>query len=154
MICKIVGLFVNTLTADDKYSLLNNHNLTQPIQMQLSQKQKTFSQLFFAFLKSMLNFAHFQNKMSLIAEVFSKLRTPICSQNIYPIVRNLNFHFSYPYMLERSPDYLLLIVSTTVVQQNLNCLSGNLLGITNNCASQKPKTVFFVVLRHDFKWRQ
>ena len=49
MICKIVGLFVNTLTADDKYSLLNNHNLTQPIQMQLSQKQKTFSTFFCIF---------------------------------------------------------------------------------------------------------
>ena len=30
-----------------------------------------------------------------------------------------------------------------MVLHNLNCLSGDLLGITNNCYSQKPKTVFF-----------
>ena len=33
---------VNTFTADDKYSLLKRDNLTQPIQMQLSQKEKIF----------------------------------------------------------------------------------------------------------------
>ena len=33
----------NTLTADDKYSLLNRNNLTQPNQMHLPQKEKTFS---------------------------------------------------------------------------------------------------------------
>ena len=32
----------NTFTADDKYSLLKRDNLTQPIQMQLSKKQKFF----------------------------------------------------------------------------------------------------------------
>ena len=43
VICKISTLFPNTLSADGKYSLLNRDNLTQPIQMQLSRKQKTFS---------------------------------------------------------------------------------------------------------------
>ena len=62
VLCKILRLFVNTLTADDKYSVLNRDNLTQPIQILLCQKQKTFSQLFSAFLKSTLNFAHFQKK--------------------------------------------------------------------------------------------
>ena len=38
VICKILRLFVKTLTADDKYSLPNGDNLTQPIQMQLSKK--------------------------------------------------------------------------------------------------------------------
>ena len=56
------GLFVNTLIADDKHYLLNRDNLTQPIQVQLSQKQKAFSQIFFAFLKSGLNFQHFPKK--------------------------------------------------------------------------------------------
>ena len=51
-------MFVNILTADDKHYLLNRDNLMQPIQMQLSQKQKTFSEFFFAFLKSILNFKH------------------------------------------------------------------------------------------------
>ena len=50
VICKIVGLFVNTLVADE-YSLLNIDNLTQPIQMQLSQKQKTLSNFFSIFFK-------------------------------------------------------------------------------------------------------
>ena len=59
---KILRLFVNTLTDDDKYSLLYRDNLTQPIQIQLSQKQKTFSQYFAAFLKSKLNFEHFEQK--------------------------------------------------------------------------------------------
>ena len=56
VICKISRLFINTLSADGKNSLLNRDNLTQPIQMQLSGKQKTFSQFFAAFLKSRLNF--------------------------------------------------------------------------------------------------
>ena len=34
----------------------------QPIQMQLSKKQKTFSEVFSAFLKSRLNFEHFRKK--------------------------------------------------------------------------------------------
>ena len=46
---EILRLFVNTLTADDKYSLLNTGNLTQHVHMHLSQKQKDFSQFFCAF---------------------------------------------------------------------------------------------------------
>ena len=59
---QILGLLVNTLAADEKYPLLKRDNLTIPIQMQLSQKQKTFSQFFAAFLKSTLNFKHFESK--------------------------------------------------------------------------------------------
>ena len=62
VICKISRLFPNTLSADGKYSLLNRDNLTQPIQMQVSQKQKTFSQFFAPILKSNLNFKHFQKR--------------------------------------------------------------------------------------------
>ena len=36
----MLRLFMNTLTVDDKYSLLNRGNLRQPIEMQLSQKEK------------------------------------------------------------------------------------------------------------------
>ena len=50
--CQILGLVVNTLAADEKYPVLNRDNLTIPIQMQLSQKHKTFCQFFTAFLKS------------------------------------------------------------------------------------------------------
>ena len=38
-ISKILGLFVNTLNIDDKYSLRNRENVPQPIQMQLSKKK-------------------------------------------------------------------------------------------------------------------
>ena len=59
---KFLRLLVNTLTDDDKYSLLYRDNLTQPIQILLSQKQKTFSHFFSAFFKSTLNFEHFQQR--------------------------------------------------------------------------------------------
>ena len=59
---KALELFVNTLSADDKYSLLNRDNLTQQIRTQLSQKQKAFSQFFCAFSKSAINLEHFQKK--------------------------------------------------------------------------------------------
>ena len=59
---KIVRLFVNALTADGEHYLLNRNNLRQPIQRQLSQKQKTFSQLSFVFLKSILISTHFPQK--------------------------------------------------------------------------------------------
>ena len=59
VIHEIHRLFVNILTADDKHYLLNRDILAQPIKMQLSQKQKTFSPFFlFPFLKSVLNFKH------------------------------------------------------------------------------------------------
>ena len=62
VLCKMLRLFGNILTADDKYFLLIRANLTQPVQIVLSQKQRTLSQFFFAFLKSILNFEHFQKK--------------------------------------------------------------------------------------------
>ena len=55
-------MFVNTLTGDDKYSLLNRDNLTQPIWTELSKKQTACSELLLAFWKSTLNFEHFQKK--------------------------------------------------------------------------------------------
>ena len=60
--CQNLGLLVNTLAADEKYPPLNRDNLTLPIQMQLSQKQKIFSQFVTAFLKSRLNFKYFETK--------------------------------------------------------------------------------------------
>ena len=55
-------MFVNTLTADDQYSLLNRDNLTQQIRTILSQKPQAFSEFFRAFSKSTLNFEHLQKK--------------------------------------------------------------------------------------------
>ena len=62
MLYKILRLFVNTLTPDGKYPLLNRDKLTQPLQILLSQKQKTFSEFFSQFLKSTLNFEQMQKK--------------------------------------------------------------------------------------------
>ena len=75
VICKISSLFINTLSDDNKYSLFNRDNLTQPIQMQLSPKQKTFSDFFAPFFKSSFNFEHIQEKITLLAEVNQKLRS-------------------------------------------------------------------------------
>ena len=58
----MLGLLVNTLDADHKYPVLNTDNLTIPIQIQLSQKQNTFSQLLTRIMKSRLNFKYFQKK--------------------------------------------------------------------------------------------
>ena len=76
MIHKITRLFVNILTVDDKHYLLNTDNLTEPIHMQLSKKQKNFSRIFFAFLKSILNFKHLPKKMNFIASVFPETWFP------------------------------------------------------------------------------
>ena len=58
----MLGLLVNSLAADEKYPVLNRDNLTIPIQMQLSQKQKTFSKFFTEFLKSSFNFKYSDKK--------------------------------------------------------------------------------------------
>ena len=50
------------MAADEKYPVLNRDNLTIPIQMQLSQKQKTISGVFAAFLKCRLNIELFEKK--------------------------------------------------------------------------------------------
>ena len=58
----MLRLFVNILTAEDKYFLLDRDNLTQSNQILLSQKQKTFSLFLSAFFKSTLNFPDFPKK--------------------------------------------------------------------------------------------
>ena len=52
VISEILGLSVNTLTVSDKHSLTDTDNLLPQIQVQLSMKQKTFSQSLTAFVKS------------------------------------------------------------------------------------------------------
>ena len=76
MIHKILRLLINTLTVDEKHYLLTRENLTQTIQIQLSQKQKTFFLFVFAFLKSKINFKHLLKNVTLIADVFSEKLGP------------------------------------------------------------------------------
>ena len=59
---EILRLFVNTLTADNKYSGCNVHNFAQQVQTPLSQKQKTFCGFFIAFLKCAWNLEHLEKK--------------------------------------------------------------------------------------------
>ena len=59
---EILRLFVNALTADDKYSGSNMQKFPQQFQTPLSQKQNTFPGLFNAFLKYAWNLEHFQKK--------------------------------------------------------------------------------------------
>ena len=59
---KLLGLFVNTLTAEYTYSRRNMQTFRQHIQTPLSLKQKPFSGFFIAFPKSTWNGEHFQKK--------------------------------------------------------------------------------------------
>ena len=60
-VSKILGVFVNTLTAGSKHALTRK-NLAQPIQLLLSKKRKISSHLFAANLESRSNFEHFGKK--------------------------------------------------------------------------------------------
>ena len=62
MLGKILGVFVNTMTADGKYPIQDCENLQLPIEMQLSKKRKTLSPFFVPFLESTSNFKHFERK--------------------------------------------------------------------------------------------
>ena len=59
---KILGLLLNTLAANENYPVLHRDNLTIPIQMQSSQRKKSFSPFFAAFLKCSWNFKSFEKK--------------------------------------------------------------------------------------------
>ena len=60
--CEILRLFVNALTADDRYSGSNMQNLLQQFQTPVSQKQNVFSTFFIEFLKCAWNLEHFPKK--------------------------------------------------------------------------------------------
>ena len=70
---EILTLFFNTLTTDDKYSRRNMLNFTQQFEAPLSQRQKTFSGWFLAFLKCALNLEHFEKKDQYSSLVTSKV---------------------------------------------------------------------------------
>ena len=72
---EILGMFVNTLTADGRYPVQGLQNLTVPFQIQLSEKRKTFDQSFVPFLESTSKSKHFGKNLILIANVFPKLET-------------------------------------------------------------------------------
>ena len=59
---EMLGLSLNTLTSYSKYPVQGCENLQLPIQMQLSEKPKTFSEFFVPFPDSTANFEHFEKK--------------------------------------------------------------------------------------------
>ena len=59
---KILGLLFNTLTTNGKYPVLKRDNLTIPIQIQLSEKRNSCSQLLAEFLKSIWILEPFRKK--------------------------------------------------------------------------------------------
>ena len=71
----VIGLFVNTWTADYKYLIPDCENLSFLIQIQLSSKKKTFSRFFIPFIESPSNFKYFQKRKIVIGNVFAKLAT-------------------------------------------------------------------------------
>ena len=75
VLCKILQVFVNTLTVDGKYPVQHCENLLLPNQMQLSEKPKAFSQLFIPFLESTSNVKHFEKDDDCHSNVFPKLQT-------------------------------------------------------------------------------
>ena len=55
-------MFRKRFTANDKNPFRDCENFSFPIQMQLSLKPKTFSDIFVPFLESTSNFKHFEKK--------------------------------------------------------------------------------------------
>ena len=70
---KILRLFANTLTADDKYSCRNMQNFLQQLQTLLSEKRKTFSVFFISFVKCAWNFKHFEKKNECPSLIISQI---------------------------------------------------------------------------------
>ena len=70
---EILILFLNGLTADDKYSDSNMQNFSQQFQTPLSHKQKILSGFFIAFLKCAWNIEHFQKKDQYSSLIISEI---------------------------------------------------------------------------------
>ena len=70
---EILGVFVNTLTAKGMYPVQDSENFPLPIQMQLSEKWKTFSHFLFHFLNLHNTLNILKGKIIVIANVFPKL---------------------------------------------------------------------------------
>ena len=61
------------MTTDDMYSCRNMQNFLQQLQTLLSEKQKTFSWFFVAFLKCALNSEHFEKKYECPSLIISEI---------------------------------------------------------------------------------
>ena len=73
VISQIIGVFHNTLTANDKYTVRDCVNLLSMIKMQFSLKHTIFSDFFVPFLESTSNFKHFEKKVDRHSYFMSKI---------------------------------------------------------------------------------
>ena len=91
LISEISGLFVDTLTANNKYPLRNKNNLPQPIQMQLSKKM-ILSFIFCFISKIYIKFWTFwkEDKAHSLVVKDSRYRRSFDSQNVKEIETLLN----------------------------------------------------------------
>ena len=80
----MLSLFVNTLTADNKYSRCNVHNFAQQVQTLLYKKQNTFPGFFLAFLKCAWNLEHFGKKEEYPSLIIWEMMD--CERGFYLIV--------------------------------------------------------------------
>ena len=71
--CENLRLFVNALTAYDKYSDSNMQNFPQQFQTPPSQKQKTLFGFFIAFMKCAWNLEHLQKKDEYSSLIISEI---------------------------------------------------------------------------------
>ena len=69
----MLRLFVNTLTADKKYSGCNVHNFEQQVQTHLYKKENTFSGFFIAFLTGAWNLEYFGEKEEYPSLIISEM---------------------------------------------------------------------------------
>ena len=70
---EIFRLFVNTLTAHEKYSRRNMRIFWQQLQRPLSQKGKRFCGFFIAFLKCAWNLEHFEKKEEYPSQIITEI---------------------------------------------------------------------------------
>ena len=84
----ILGLFVNTLTADNMYSRcliiseINVHNFAdQKFKCHYLNNEKTFSGFFLAFLKCAWNLEHFEKKDEYPSLIISEIMD--CERGVY-----------------------------------------------------------------------
>ena len=90
---KMLGLLVKTLATDEKYLVLDRDNLTIPIQMQLSQKEKSFSPIFASFLGVQLKFKRYEQKDDTLMFCVSEITD---QENVVRSMRK-KFHFRRPF---------------------------------------------------------
>ena len=68
----MLRFFVNTLTADNKYSRCNMHNFAQQVQTPLSQKQKIFG-IFYCISEMCMKFRTFWKKEEYPSLIISEM---------------------------------------------------------------------------------